>query len=353
MKRVTGRTCRRERGMRMSGRMHRWRLRKVFGAVALAAVFFMLQGYAGRTVQAADVRRISRISLKFETDIQPGMNFGDETIEISASSERYYVDDYQIMNSGFIWENRMTPRIQVTVMPADGWYFGSIGRDEITLKGGWAVYAKSRWGAGDALLIELTLEPLNRYMEPLSGLRLESDGAAYWDPVSNAGSYELRVYRDGRVFGNAVTVRSERYSCWEKLITPGNYAVEVRPVNQADPEIKGDWVRSGELKVDPAMAAGFQGRPVTEVDGQVIQAVWRQEADGRWWYDRGDGTYPADCWEEIQGKWYCFDPEGYMKTGWFLWEDRWYYCTEKGYMLSNCITEDGYWLGADGAMILQ
>ena len=42
-----------------------------------------------------------------------------------------------------------------------------------------------------------------------------------------------------------------------------------------------------------------------------------------------------------------------MKTGWFLWEDRWYYCTEKGYMLSNCITEDGYWLGADGAMILQ
>ena len=78
-------------------------------------------------------------------------------------------------------------------------------------------------------------------------------------------------------------------------------------------------------------------------------AVWRQAADGRWWYDWGDGTWPADCWEEIQGKWYFFDPEGYMKTGWFLWEDQWYYCTEKGYMLSDCITEDGYWLGADGA----
>ena len=186
-------------------------------------------------------------------------------------------------------------------MPAEGWYFGAVGRDEITLKGGGAVYSKSRRGAGDGLVIELTLEPLNRYMDSLSGLRLEKDGAAYWNPVSNAGSYELRVYRDGRVFGDAVTVRSERYSCWEKLITP----------------------------------------------------VWRQAADGRWWYDWGDGTWPADCWEEIQGKWYFFDPEGYMKTGWFLWEDQWYYCTEKGYMLSDCITEDGYWLGADGALIWQ
>ena len=39
--------------------------------------------------------------------------------------------------------------------------------------------------------------------------------------------------------------------------------------------------------------------------------------------------------EEIQGKWYFFDPEGYMKIGWFMWQDRWYYCTEKGYMLRD------------------
>ena len=57
--------------------------------------------------------------------------------------------------------------------------------------------------------------------------------------------------------------------------------------------------------------------------------------------------------EEIQGKWYFFDPEGYMKIGWFMWQDRWYYCTEKGYMLRDCITEDGYWLGEDGALIPQ
>ena len=124
-------------------------------------------------------------------------------------------------------------------------------------------------------MIELTLEPLNRYMDSLSGLRLEKDGAAYWNPVSNAGSYELRVYRDGRVFGDAVTVRSERYSCWEKLMTPGTYAVEARPVNRTDQEVKGEWVRSGDLLVDSAMAAAFQGRPVTGENGQVILPVWR------------------------------------------------------------------------------
>ncbi len=102
-----------------------------------------------------------------------------------------------------------------------------------------------------------------------------------------------------------MTVRSERYSCWEKLITPGTYAVEVRPVNRTDQEVKGEWVRSGDLLVDSAMAAVFQGRPVTGENGQVISPVW-PAADGRWWYDWGDGTWPADCWEEIQGKWYFF-----------------------------------------------
>ena len=125
----------------MSRRMRRW-LRNVVGTAALAAVFLMLPKDTGIRAWAGEARRISRVSLKFETEIWPEMNFGDETIEISAASERYYVEDYQIMNSGFIWENRMTPRIQVTVMPAEGWYFGSIGRDEITLKGGGKSEAK-------------------------------------------------------------------------------------------------------------------------------------------------------------------------------------------------------------------
>lgn len=58
-------------------------------------------------------------------------------------------------------------------------------------------------------------------------------------------------------------------------------------------------------------------------------------------------------WEKIADKWYYFDAEGYMMTGWIHWEDKDYYCSENGSMLTDCITPDAYWVGADGARINQ
>ncbi len=60
-------------------------------------------------------------------------------------------------------------------------------------------------------------------------------------------------------------------------------------------------------------------------------AEWKQEADGRWWYQYDDGTYPQNGWAKINGKDYYFDAEGYM--------------------LANTVTPDGYTVGADGAWI--
>ena len=58
---------------------------------------------------------------------------------------------------------------------------------------------------------------------------------------------------------------------------------------------------------------------------------WKQEADGRWWYQNDDGSYPTNSWQKIDNKDYYFDAEGWM--------------------LSNTTTPDGYQVGADGAWI--
>ena len=60
-------------------------------------------------------------------------------------------------------------------------------------------------------------------------------------------------------------------------------------------------------------------------------AEWKQEADGRWWYQNVDGTWLANQWQEIGGKQYYFGADGYM--------------------LENTTTPDGYFVGADGAWI--
>lgn len=60
-------------------------------------------------------------------------------------------------------------------------------------------------------------------------------------------------------------------------------------------------------------------------------ADWKQEPDGRWWYQNDDGSYPVNQWKEINGKQYYFGSDGYM--------------------LANTTTPDGYQVGADGAWI--
>lgn len=63
----------------------------------------------------------------------------------------------------------------------------------------------------------------------------------------------------------------------------------------------------------------------------VFAGEWKQESDGRWWYQNDDGGYPANQWQEIGGKQYYFGADGYM--------------------LANTTTPDGYQVGADGAWI--
>lgn len=60
-------------------------------------------------------------------------------------------------------------------------------------------------------------------------------------------------------------------------------------------------------------------------------ADWKQEPDGRWWYQNEDGSYPTNQWKEINGKQYYFGGDGYM--------------------LANTTTPDGKEVGADGALI--
>lgn len=75
---------------------------------------------------------------------------------------------------------------------------------------------------------------------------------------------------------------------------------------------------------------------------------WQQSGDN-WWYQREDGTYPANGWEEIKGKWYLFDENGYIRTGWYQWGDNWFYFDENGAMVCDADI-DGYHLGSDGIM---
>lgn len=65
---------------------------------------------------------------------------------------------------------------------------------------------------------------------------------------------------------------------------------------------------------------------------------WKQDNDGIW-YDNGNGTYPKETWQWIDG-----DNNGVAER---------YYFDENGYCMTNDVTPDGCSVDCDGAWILD
>ena len=64
--------------------------------------------------------------------------------------------------------------------------------------------------------------------------------------------------------------------------------------------------------------------------------TWKQNNVG-WWFDNGNGTYPASTWQWIDG-----NNDGIAEC---------YYFDHAGYMLANTSTPDGYQVNALGAWV--
>jgi len=64
--------------------------------------------------------------------------------------------------------------------------------------------------------------------------------------------------------------------------------------------------------------------------------TWKQNNVG-WWFDNGNGTYPASTWQWIDG-----NNDGIAEC---------YYFDRAGYMLANTSTPDGYQVNALGAWV--
>jgi glucan-binding YG repeat protein len=75
-------------------------------------------------------------------------------------------------------------------------------------------------------------------------------------------------------------------------------------------------------------AGGIAG---TEAYAAEAQGQWIQSGS-RWWYRNADGTYPANCWKEIDYEWYHFDASDWMQTGWLYDGGSWYYLLPSGKM---------------------
>lgn len=74
-------------------------------------------------------------------------------------------------------------------------------------------------------------------------------------------------------------------------------------------------------------------------------AEWKLDSNG-WWNTEGNSWSVG--WRLVDGKWYYFGEDGYMKTGWLQdINEKWYYLNSDGSMAHDT-TIEGYKIGSDG-----
>jgi len=67
-------------------------------------------------------------------------------------------------------------------------------------------------------------------------------------------------------------------------------------------------------------------------------AGWKSDGNG-WWFDNGNGTWPASCWLWIDG-----NQDGQAEC---------YYFQQNGYILTNAKSPDGYMVDGNGAWVVD
>ncbi|MDO4268729.1 MAG: hypothetical protein Q4C73_09650 [Eubacteriales bacterium] len=233
---------------------------------------------------------IGKLYLVFDSDL--GIGADGRSVYVTpeadrASSEKYYVDDVQVLNDDMEdFNSSNPPELEVTLVSGDEdlWYFSSEGAGgfKLTLsEESKSRYEKVRFVSAerqddDATLIlrvQLLFDEdmtVRRTASPVisaggagsggpgvsekagetsvSGWEPGKKGLAVWDKTDSAGYYQVQLLRDGADADIMRSVYWTSYDFSEKMTQPGAYSYRVRAVDAVTRE-KGEWILSGVLTV--------------------------------------------------------------------------------------------------------
>lgn len=278
-----------------------------------------------------------------------------EAIPSGGNTERYYVDGVEVLGEGGdFYTNASPPELEITLRVEDGekWYFSGTSSSDFKLslsENAKQHYEKvkfvsaKRRDSSEELILRVRLffdedADVSRAAAP-SGVRwnLENGRKGVWEKVSGAKYYQVQLIKQGRAWGECLSIYGEEYDFSSLMEEPGEYCFQVRSVKSSN-NAKSRWSVSDSVTLNGSAAEA---------------GSWQKASDGiRWWWREADGAYPVSQWKEIEGKWYHFDAQGYMETGWVSIDEIYYYFDEtSGEMYADGWTPDHYWVDQTGAYV--
>ncbi|MEY8355204.1 cell wall-binding protein [Lachnospiraceae bacterium 54-53] len=299
------------------------KIKRILSLVLAAA---LVSGLNCTAALAASRKKITTLNMTVTADIAPGGSISDQNAEITVKNSKVEVGNIEFINDGFQWYEQDVPRLEVELYAEEGYYF-AVSDSSFTIKGGTYVKQK-REDLGQTLKVTIELPGVSEFTRAIAEADWRSPAAAGWSPAAGAGTYEVKLYRDGKSVGTVKTTAETWWDFTGSMTKAGTYSFRVRPVNKQNTESRGEWVESPSKYVDASAAE--QNRA-----GAGGKNGWKQDSTG-WWYENGDGSYTVNNWQNIDDQWYYFNEKGYMATGWIDWNGKQYYCDpESGQLREN------------------
>ena len=283
--------------------------------------------------------KIDQVSLTFSLDTD---NWTELNVE--SGDDGYSVREITLLPDGM--GDSSTPCAVVVLDAEEDYYFSSIKSKYFELEGEGAVFSEAaRSNSNSTMTVSVRLKDLGEgQVESPTNLTWTDTGIATWDPVDGAGTYSVRIRRNGEAMGAASAPQTDItvYNLSTKITKTGDYVFQVRANGIYRKTQSSEWVDSPVLTVDEAALAYIQAHAAEDTGSA---GSWHQDELGSW-YQYTTGDIPKSEWRQIDDYWYYFNESGYMVTD--QWIDR-YYVGSDGKMLTDTITPDGYYVDETGA----
>ncbi len=326
-------------------------------------------------------KTVTSISIRVGTDTQAGEML-NENIAIYAnttavqngtyaatSSDKYYLQNAEWISSTKKAMNvGEEPRMKLYLEIEDDNYAfrGTYSAGNISVKGG--TFMAARRSSSGKLEVTVRLNGIRgSYNPPLDARWREVGyGRAEWTEEKNEGGtsgyYDVYLMRGNSVVKKLEDYQGTSYNFYPYMTQKGTYSYKVRTVPYTEAQKKygkkSAWLNSDEVYIDEAHVSDGTGQVDDNglTTGGAAEVGWVQSS-GTWYYRYPDGSYQKDSWMKLNDKWYLFDKDGRMLTGWQTKDGLGYYLKDDGEMYKGWIRSGDSWYylnseadGVEGAM---
>ncbi len=179
---------------------------------------------------------------------------------------------------------------------------------------------------------------------------------AKWDEVEHATKYEVTLYREDDNGSTStvktVTTKSNKYNFRSLMDKEGDYYFKVRAQSSKSDYSTSLWSSKSDTYYVSASAAENVANGDYVESGSATAVIvsrdpgWTQNEYGMY-YQRSDGTYPANGWfqDPDTNSWFCLDENGYVRTGFIEDGENLFYCdpaaAQYGAMATGSVLYDG------------